>query len=244
MRRLVAIWRAEGGRALAWRILVKLLSPFGELDLANVLEIDLADLPASVPGVPDVTIEEASAADIEELLTLRHGPAPAAGPQSDLAPGPAARRAQLLAFVVAERAASAALLAAAFERGDRCFVARAGDRIVHCNWLCVRWGSALPGYLAVAGPGEVYTTGCFTAPAWRGRSLHNFVKLEMLRRARAAGYHTAFTLTRSETWRATNAVLRLGYRYRGRLLFFNARGMRAMLLHRISGQVDSLLRLR
>jgi GNAT superfamily N-acetyltransferase len=106
---------------------------------------------------------------------------------------------------------------ARLDAGIVCFVAKIDGRIVAYNWAMFRSGED-DGDTIVLGPGELYTTDGFTAPAYRGRKIHTETLAYILQTAQAEGYLDAYTLASVFKRRARKTHDRLGWRLSGRVL--------------------------
>lgn len=127
-------------------------------------------------------------------------------------------------------------------RGELCFLATVDGRIAHVNWLCARWGDALPGHPIRLEPGEVYTTDALTTDGFRGQGLHAFVLRAMLDHARRRGDRHAYTLARLDRSNAHKGLFQLGWRECGRIVYLLPHGStRPWFLSR-TGNLEPLFR--
>lgn len=127
-------------------------------------------------------------------------------------------------------------------RGEVCFLAMAEDAVAHVNWICFRWGDALPEHPIRLRDGEVFTTDALTLPAFRGKGLHAFVLRAMLTYARERGYRQAYTLGRLDRTASYKGLFQLGWKVCGRVFYFLPRSRtRAWFLWR-QGDVEPLFR--
>ncbi len=219
LRRALHTLRSEGALVFAFAVINKVLSPLGEINVGTLFERDLAVPLPPMKARVGIRIDEATEDDVMDLVKVRHGkptPAPAG---SNAKPIGQAVQQWLWAHAVAREAYDIAITTDYLRRGNRCFLARIDGEIVHMNWLCTRWGSAITGYLAVLGEGDVYTDGCFTVTAHRGKHIHDEVMVTMLHAAQQAGARKAYTVTWVDTWRATTGLRRLGYEVQAKLLY-------------------------
>jgi len=235
-REAYAIWRDNGALVLLWRIMVKLVSPLGELSMEILYERDLTDEIAPLPARASVTVREASTADIDAILRLER--LSVAGDES----GPEVVQTAGAAEVIEEAAFFRGLYEDRLERRESCFLGFVGAELAHVNWLCRQAAEAIPGYPIVLLPGEAYETDAFTARQWRRWGIHKFVHNEMLRQARAWGCHRAYTMANFARRRSRLGSLRLGYRLYGALLYFIPRGSEHIYIIRLRGRLDVLLR--
>jgi hypothetical protein len=131
---------------------------------------------------------------------------------------------------------------ARMRRGEKCFLAFAGDEIAHVNWLCLSWAEAAPGHPIYLQAGEVYTTDAITPDKFRGKNIHALVLGEMLRHAQRLGRRRAYTMTRSSRRASFGGLRQLGWRTAGMALCLVASGTNKSRLFRIYGRIDPLLR--
>ncbi|HLI10379.1 MAG TPA: hypothetical protein VKY65_02160 [Alphaproteobacteria bacterium] len=225
----------DGGLGiLLWRILVKLLAPLGELSIDILYERDLGAEIAPISARADLTIRHATEADIDAILALEEWPvsedSEAADEDGENEDGEDAL--SLVRRVYRDRLA----------RGEICFLAYVGAELVHSNWMCRKWGEAVPGHPVVLLPGEIYETDAFTAQAWRRYGIQKFVHNEMLRFAQSSGYRRAYTMANFERLRSRKGSLRLGYTRYGVVLWFLPRRTWRIVMIRLSGRLDILFR--
>ena len=193
-----------------WRLVCRLLSPWGELCWDILMERSLRDEPPAMRPLTEVTLRLAGPADIDEITRLYSSdPWLYLGEDS-----PAAE----------ERSKARDLYLDRLRRGELCFLAMSGDRIAHVNWICFTWGDALPGYPIRLRPGEVFTTDAITPPDFRGRNLHTFVNRVLLMQARERGARRAYTLSRIDRADSMKGLFRVGWKICGRVLYFVPRG--------------------
>ena len=230
------IWRDNGALVLLWRILVKLVAPLGELSMEILYERDLTDEIAPLPARANVTIREASAADIDAMLRLEGLPVVRDESGPEVVQSPAAAEA------IEQAAFFRGLYKDRLDRGESCILGFVGSELTHTNWLCRQAGEAIPGYPIVLLPDEVYETDAFTAARWRRWGIHKFTHNEMLRRARAWGCRRVYTMANFARRRSRLGSLRLGYRLYGALLYFVPRGSEHIYIFRLRGRLDILLR--
>jgi len=193
-----------------YRLCARVLARWGELGCDDLLERSLEDDLPEVKPRAEVTLRQAVPADLDEINRLYSsdpwlylGNAP---------PTPDALEKTLALYVDRLR------------RGEVCFLAICDSAIAHVNWICYKWGDALPEHPIRLRRGEIYTTDAITPPAFRGKGLHVFVLREMLAHARAQGCRHAYTLARVDRDDVYNGLFRVGYRKCGRVIYFLPRG--------------------
>lgn len=200
---------AHGGMpALLWRVLVKILSPFGILELATFYKRDLTLPLVPVPNQFHVEISEASTADIPSLLWLLLGSMTLTARGSDV-----------------ERDIRE-LLHERFRRGWKCFVAKYHGDIVHCTWLAVDWAESIDGRVILLNADEAYTADSYTAEAWRGNRIHPLVKDHIFRQLQTNGCRTAYTLVNAGRRSSRRVQQFLNYRRAGTVLYFSSHSLR------------------
>lgn len=207
--------------------LAQVLARWGELGCEDLLELSLREPVPPAAAVPGFTLRLATEADLDAVIALY-----AADPWLYLGE-PGAPPDALVREMYADR----------LRRGELCFLAVKGDQIGHANWSCYGWGDVLPDQPMRLHGDEVYTTDAVTAPAFRGRGLHAMVLQAMLEHARKRGLRRALTLARVDRQATYKAVLQVGYRRCGRLIYWVPKGLppRAWILSR-QGDVEPLFR--
>jgi GNAT superfamily N-acetyltransferase len=201
---------------------------WGELGCDDLLELPLQDdLPAVEPR-GEVTLRQATPADIDEINRLYSSDPWLYIGEPSPTPGGLARTRDLYLDRL--------------RRGEVCFLAMSGDAIAHVNWICFTWGDALPEHPIRLRAGEIYTTDAMTLPPFRGKGLHGFVLRAMLAHARARGARHAYTLARIDRTETYAGLYRVGYRKCGRVIYFLPRGRtKAWFLWR-EGNLEPLFR--
>ncbi len=186
-------------RGRLWQLARKGAAPIGDLCCALLFERSLTDPAPSVPNTLGASIRLATEDDVDTICELYAG-------DSWLWLG------------------SRDLYLDRLRRGERCFLAFVDGVLAHVNWTCFQWGDALPGLPLRLRPGGVYTTDAFTPPPFRGKGVHALVLGRMLDDARAAGARHAYTLGQLDRPDAHKALLALGWREIGRVVYFQGRG--------------------
>jgi hypothetical protein len=82
-----------------------------------------------------------------------------------------------------------------WHRGQKCFVARSGGRVIGGNWLALGFDYEGPVRIDLA-EGEWLSIDGYTALAHRGRSIHRALHHATLVWAKAAGYRVGYTFAR------------------------------------------------
>ena len=113
--------------------------------------------------------------------------------------------------------------------------------VAHSNWLrfhdCAPFGTTSV-YL---GQGEIYTTDGFTMEAYRGLRLHEAVATHMLLVAKQRGCQRAYTITDLFKGGARRGVRRIGWKWRGTILYVTPRGFKRTWLFRLGGDLSPIL---
>lgn len=193
-----------------WRILVRCASPFGVLAMTRLYERDLSGPLPEFRARADVTVTQATEADLEQLAELLMRELPWVDAK-------AIREFHL------DRV----------RRGARCFVAKIEDQIVHYNWVIFdrveSWPDA-PGVSVLKEGEEAYCAYAYTFEVWRGLAIHTEVLSRMLLFLREAGYRTAYTAVYFEHEAAWKTHHRLGWELSGLALSFRPRNRDKMLV--------------
>ncbi len=103
-------------------------------------------------------------------------------------------------------------------RGERCFVARAGERMVSARWLAV--GEADVGYLGrmlELAEGEVYVYETYTHPEYRGHAVSAAAGTRLAQRLAREGYRRLLGAVGPENAAGQRAWQKAGYRKVGRV---------------------------
>jgi len=204
------------------------LAPWGELGCDLLLERSLQDELPEVEPDANVTMRFASPADIDEICRM-YEPDPFLY-IGEPSPSPGSH----------ERARE--LYLDRLRRGELCFLALVDGVIAHVNWICFRWGEALPEHPIRLHAGEIYTTDALTPAAFRGRGLHPFVLRSMLDYARTRGICHAYTLARIDRTDSLKGLYALGWRDCGRVIYFLRRGRTKASFMWRQGNVEPLFR--
>jgi len=212
--------RYEGAHILLWRLICRLLSPFGWLGLMTFYERDLTRPVPQVSGIP-MSIETATEADIDELV-------------------PFLAMARGAALNAATRQGIRQNLAGYVRKGDQVFVARVANEVVHTNHIAFDQMEFTPLTGRVPVPlmaDEAYMTNGYTKERWRGQGIHGAVNSAMLRFLQQRGYRRAFTQARTDNLLARRGVERLGWQVTGSVLYFRLRLNRAAVVWSLRGSL-------
>ncbi len=235
-RRARGTLRYDGVLILLWKILTKPLSLFGRISVEIFFEKDLTQPLDAKAAKVEITITQATEADVERLVTVEHGtPVDDDIPLSDAEEYEEEFRARI-------RARRAEEFVEDVRRGDRCFIAKSGEEIVHVNWSRYTEAIPIPGWRIELQPDEVFTTDAYTPEAWRGNAIHEAVLNEMLRFAQGIGCRTAYTSTDLVSTASRRGLLRLGWRPFATVLYAIPRRLGRTYLVRLSGTLGLLLR--
>jgi len=127
------------------------------------------------------------------------------------------------------------------QRGEVCFIARVGPRIVHSNWLSFRWKESLAGRFIVLDEDAAYCGDAYTDAAWRGLGIHTEVNSTMLRFLQEKGFRRAYTWAYADNRSSRKTMERVGWRRSGVMLAFTPRRARQAHIWRISGRLDPFI---
>ena len=223
LRRARETLRYEGLHFLLWRVVVKGLSPRGSLGMMSLLRKDLTRPLKKIPMNLDLTVCQATDADIEQLATLiliRHG-----------------RRKGLAPFmnqVLQERFSNL------FRQGHRCFLGKIGPQIVHYNWIFFRWFESVTntGRFVLLRDDEALLNDAYTSEQWRGKAIHTIVQHHMLLFLKKSGYRTAYTFAPTNNKSSLKTHHRLRWERSGIMVYFIPHGASEAKIWRLRGSLD------
>jgi len=233
--------RHEGYVILAWRAVVKLLSPAVDLAAQALFDFDLTQPVEQRRARVECTITEATEVDTDELVEMRF-PALPARDERRLSDADEYRLAVAESARARVRAVARLHIRQWLRAGEKCFVARVNGEMAHTNWIRFHGCGPAPHREIDPGEGEVYTTEGFTVPQWRGKALHEAVNTHMLRFAQAQGCRLAYTIADFTNARPRRGILRIGWKYRGHHLFIGPRRMGRTWMLRLGGDVGPVVR--
>ncbi len=223
-RAVVTWYRYEGLLVTLWRSLVRGLSDFAsvEMQLVTFLRSDLTQPLVEAQPAADISIAPATESDIDLLVKLlamyRHGN----NPTSD--------QIHICRQETLER----------LQRGQVPFIGKVGEEIAHFNWIVFDWlewpfGPAQRVFLR---QDEANTEYAYTAPRWRGRSIHTAVLARMLHFLKQQGYRVAYTQTGTANRSSLKAHRRLRWEVCGIVLCIRRRGAAHMWVLHIKGNPE------
>ena len=223
LRRTRETIRYEGPLFLLWRIVVKGVSPWGSLGMMSLLKKDLTRPLEKIPANIDLTICQATEADIEQLATLilfRHR-----------------RRRGLAPFMNQALQGKFSIL---FRQGHRCFLGKIGSKIVHYNWIFFRWFESVTntGRFVLLRDDEALLNDAYTLDQWRGRSIHTIVQYHMLLFLQESGYRTAYTFAPTNNKSSLKTHHRLQWKRSGIMVYFIPYGPGKAKIWRLRGTLD------
>ena len=216
-------FRYQGFRALLWEALVTCVTPFGKLGLESLCRKDLTQPLGEVRAKTDITICIATEADIEQLVTLAAG---LWGHTGDLGP----YNELGIRGTILDR----------FRRGQKCFVGKIGEKIVHYNWIGFHWEETIAGtgrFIRLRDD-EAVCHDALTVEAWRGKAIHTVVHNQMLLFLKAAGYQRAYTVVGTVDRSSRKTHHRLDWQFSGTMLYFIPHGAGKVRIWRIKGTLD------
>jgi GNAT superfamily N-acetyltransferase len=210
LKRLRDTLRYDGMASFSLRLLAKGLRPFAHVGIVRLYRKDLRRPVARRPAQSPIQVVEATEADTDRLVALVES---YVSPQGELG---REQRLRLRQGLVKR-----------FQRGWRCFVAKAGPEIIHYNWMAFDWADSLEpelGFFIIPGEDEVFCLDAYTAEPWRGKGVHTAVLSEMLTFLQERGYRTAYTnvaLDKKSAWKTHE---KLGWDLSGVMLYLRLRG--------------------
>lgn len=208
--------RYDGAWA-AWWILTRCARPFGHLELAVLYEMDLTQPICTPSARVRVELAHATAADAEEIAGL-------------MASGDGVGGGEVAGTVRA--------LTRRLARGEICFVARIGARIVHCNWISFGWKESLAGRIIVLSEDAAYCGGAYTVEGWRGQAIHTEVNAAMLCFLRDKAFRRAHTFVHADNRSSRKTMERLGWKVSGVMAAFTAKRASQARIWRLSGRLE------
>ena len=218
-RQTIESLRYEGPHFLLWRVLTKYARSIGRLGLKNLCQIDLTRPLGEIQAKVDISVCQATGADIEELseLVVRQW-------------SPKAKQIDFYRDDILQR----------FDRGAKCFVGKIGTEIIHFNWIffySIEPAGGIGRYIRI-GADEAICDDAYTAEAWRGQAIHTAIQNEMLLFLQQAGYRRAYTAVGAINKSSQKTHRRIGWDFTGTMLYFIPRGSKKAWIWRIKGTLD------
>ena len=220
-------YRYEGIRFLIWRILTWCLAPFGALYVVWLCKKDLRepleDFDAKIP----VEVVQATEADLETIAAM------VARRRSLTPSGSGWYRQRGIRGTIIER----------FKRGDRCFLGKVGQEVVHFNWIFFNRAkpiSPVDHHIELEADEGMCNDG-FTEEAWRGKSVHRVVNHQMLRFLKTSGYRTAFTSVGAGDMLAQKALRRIGWEFPTLMVCVIPRGSTKEWIWQFGGSITKVV---
>jgi len=223
-QRILDTLRYEGAAAFSLRLVTKWLRPFARVGLVKLYRKDLRQPMARHRAKTPIEVVEATHAEADRLVALMEG---------HLSPRRELGRESLLRLRQG--------VVGRFQRGWRCFVAKAGGEIIHYNWMAFDWAHSLEpelGCFIVPREGEVFCLDGYTGEPWRGKGVHTAVLSEMLAFLQERGYRTAYTNVAVEKKSAWKTHERLGWKLSGVMLYVRLRGARRTWIWPLAGTLE------
>jgi hypothetical protein len=214
--------RYEGLHILLWRVLRLGLSPLGRLAMDSFCRKDLTQPLRRTQAKVDLTVSQATEADIDKLAALvakRYGPG---GVRKWF-------KTRSIQETIRDR----------FQRGTRCFVGRIGTEIVAYNWIFFHKKEWLHGVFAIPlNDDEALCDEAFTVEELRGKNIHSAVLNQMLLFLQQSGFRTAYTVAHTDDIVAKKALHRLDWETYATLLHFSPRKSDKVLSWQVRGPLD------
>ena len=227
--------RYQGVEVLLWRVMVKAFSPLLRLDLQILFDFDLQQALATRSPKVALVITRADESDIDEILDQQM-------PRLTVDEIRTFNDTQDLQYAQMLRARGNAfdVYRRSMRVGERCYVARVDGAIVHSNWIRFHDNGQIEGRPVELQPGEVYTTDAYTVEGWRGKGIHEAVLMHMLQIAKQMDCRRAYTITDLTKAGSRRGVQRVGWSYRGSILYVSPRGLKRTWLIRLGGDIEPL----
>ena len=210
-------------RGLLWSGVQNAVSPIGQLGLESLCQKDLTEpLPVVEARIP-ITIGPADANDIDQITALASGlwaGSDEIGPYTRLG----------VRGTVLDR----------FERGQKCFVAKIGDDIVHYNWIGFDYEETIAGtgrYLRLDDDEAVCHDG-MTVQRYRGKGVHLAVHNQMLIWLKENGFKRAYTVVGALDRPANITHHRLDWEFSGVMLYLITHRSKRPFVVRVRGTLD------
>jgi hypothetical protein len=197
--KIIETYRYEGARFLVWRIVNWCLAPLGSPYVVWLCKKDLREPLEEFEAKIPVEVVQATVADLETIAAM------VARLQGTTSAGSGWYRQRGIRGTIIER----------FQRGDRCFLGKVGQEVVHFSWIFFDRAEPISvakqySYLKA---GEAMCNDGFTEEAWRGKSVSRIVNREMLRFLKTSGYRTALTSVGANNWISQKALRRIGWEF-------------------------------
>lgn len=214
--------RYEGPHILLWRMLRLGLSPLGRLAIDSFCRKDLSQPLRETRAKTDLTISQASDADVDQLATLiakRYSPKE----MRELF------KTQSIQEKVRER----------FQKGAICFVGKIGIKIVAHNWVFFhekKWSHG--NYSISLNDNEALCDDAFTVEELRGKGIHGAIHNQMLLFLQQSGFRMAYTVVHTDSISSKKALQRLGWNFYGTLLYFSPHKSDRVLVWQVRGPLD------
>lgn len=215
--------RYQQVRGVLWSAVEFAVSPVGQLGLESLCRKDLTGPLGSVEAKIPITIGPATASDIDQIVDLAEGlwsGTDGIGPYTRLGVRP----------TILDR----------FDRGQKCFVAKIGDQIVHYNWIGFDHEETIAGtgrYLHLNADKAVCHDG-MTTEEYRGQRIHLAVHNQMLIWLKENGYRRAYTVVGALDRPANITHHRLDWEFSGVMLYLITRTTKRAYVLRVRGTLD------
>lgn len=194
--------RYEGLPILCWRMLRWVISIFGDLRAISFCRKDLTLPLEEFKAHPDLTICQATDADIDQLVALFEKRW--SGKQKEKL-----FKTRSIKDTITEQ----------FNQGSICFLGKIETESVHYNWIFFDRKDYEHYYVQLRDD-EALCDDAYTVDQWRGKGIHASVNNHMLHFLQQAGYRTAYTVVLSDNKSSKKALQRLGWNFYGSLIYF------------------------
>jgi hypothetical protein len=223
-KRIKETYRYEGLRFLIWRFLTWGIAPFSELYVVWLCKKDLRKPLMDFDAKIRVNVVRATEADLDAIAAM------VVRRQSLTQSGSGWYRQLGIRGTIIER----------FQQGDKCFLGKIGQEIVHFNWIFfnrARPISRVNHYIELKADEGMCNDG-FTEEIWRGKSVHRVVNQQMLHFLKTSGYRTAFTSVGAGDLLGQKALRRIGWEFSTLMVCIIPRGASKEWIWQFSGSIS------
>ncbi len=194
--------RYEGLHILAWRMLRWGLSSLGDLRAITFCRMDLTQHLGEIKANVDLTISQATEADIDQLVALIEMRWSKKQKQKLF-------KTKSIQDTISEQ----------FQQGAKCFIGKIGTEMVHYNWIFFNKKDFDHYFIQLNGR-EALCDDAFTSPEWRGKGIHGAVNNYMLLFLQQSGIRTAYTCVLTDNISSKKALQQVGWDCFGALIYF------------------------
>lgn len=215
--------RYEGFHILCWRMLRWGISIFGDLRAISFCRKDLTRPLEKIKANTDLTICQATDADIDQLTALFEQ-----------------RWSEKQKEKLFKNKSIKDTITEQLHQGSRCFLGKIGAETVHYNWVFFGRKDYEHYYIQMR-DNEALCDDGFTVNEWRGKGIHASVNNQMLHFLQQAGYRTAYTVVLTDNKSSKKALQRLGWDFYGSLIYFYSHATRKVMMWQIHPPLDPFI---